>query len=317
MSLVCFEAAVRHSSYTRAAEELFLTQSAVCRQIAKLEEFLGVRLFRRVRRGIVPTAAGLAYSKKVANSLNLLERDAVEVMYKGEIGGELTIAVLPTFAHKWLVPKLTDFRRKHPGVTLNLVTRTRLSILDEPNIDAAIFAGDGHWAGCTCHLVFREELIPVCSPEILNGHDRSDVDFTALTLMHLDSRPYAWKNWLAANGVSVLHETAGPKYDVFSLLIEAAAHGLGAAMVPRFLVENDLHSGRLVELEAPADLSNKDPAAPPIDKATTNYFLVSSERNGDNLMLNLFSEWLLQMIGRAPTGAAAADLIIAPDNQVH
>jgi LysR family glycine cleavage system transcriptional activator len=294
-TLTCFEASARLSSFTKAADELALTQSAVCRQNSKLEDYLGVRLFQRTRRGVIPTPAGVAYSKKVGTLLDALERDAAELMYQGERGGELTLAVLPTFAHKWLLPKLASFHEKYHRITLNLITRTQLSLLDEPHIDAAIFAGGGQWSGCESHFLLREELAPVCSPLMARTGNRfKPADFARFRLLHLTSRPYAWRAWLEARGISLPNKTAGPRYDIYSLLIEAAANGVGIALVPGFLVERDLAEGRLILLKTAKPMKHKDIPKQMPSEATTSYYLVCPENKHVNHAFVFFRSWLLK-----------------------
>src|SRR5690606_32520964 len=118
--LLCFEASARHESFTKAAQELSLTQSAVYRQVVGLEALLGVKLFRRARHGIVLTEAGQNYSRRVARQLDAVERDALAVIGRGEASGAVDLAVVPTFATRWLLPRLPDFRAQHPGIVVNL-----------------------------------------------------------------------------------------------------------------------------------------------------------------------------------------------------
>ncbi len=167
-ALVAFESAARHQSFTRAAEELALTQSAVCRQIASLEEFLNVELFRRSRRGVKLTEAGLSYARRVAAQLDAVERDTLAVM--GQQGAmNIELAVVPTFATQWLLPRLKEFQRLHPQVTVNLTNRTRPFLFADTDFDAAIYFGDGDWSGTAAHLLMRENSMPVCSPPCSTG----------------------------------------------------------------------------------------------------------------------------------------------------
>lgn len=141
-ALSAFESAARHQSFTKAADELAVTQSAICRQIAALEDFLGLKLFRRTRRGVALTEAGTSYAKKVTSRLDEVERDTLELMAKGGHGGTLELGVVPTFATKWLLPRLPSFAQGHPGITLNLTARTRPFLFDDTPFDAAIHAGE-------------------------------------------------------------------------------------------------------------------------------------------------------------------------------
>ena len=167
-ALVAFEAAARHQSFTRAAEELALTQGAVCRQIAALESFLGVALFRRTRRGVTLTDSGLSYARRMAAQLDAVERDTLAVM--GQQGASsIELAVVPTFATQWLLPRLKDFQTLHPQITVNLTNRTRPFLFADTEFDAAIYFGDGDWSGTQAHFLMHEQAVPVCSPRLLGG----------------------------------------------------------------------------------------------------------------------------------------------------
>jgi LysR family glycine cleavage system transcriptional activator len=246
-TLLALDAAVRHSSFTAAAEELPLTQSAICRHIASLEDYLAVELFRRTRRGVVPTEAGRAYGQRVSLWLDGIERDTLELMSRRGAGGELTLAVVATFAQCWLLPRLPDFGRQHPQITLNFMTRTRPFLFQDTNIAAAIFGGEGAWEGTERVFLLSEQLIPVASPA-LTGHRNALLpkDFSRHRLFHLDTRPLAWRDRLRRAGVPVANDMAGPRFDLYSLIAEAAVQGLGIGLVPRFTVERDLRHGRLV-----------------------------------------------------------------------
>jgi len=248
-ALVAFEAAARHQSFTLAAEELALTQSAVCRQIAALEAALGVKLFRRTRRGVTLTPAGAEYGRRVAARLAALEADALDVA-AGD-GGErhvIELAVVPTFATRWLLPRLPALARAAPQLQLNLHVRTRPFLFDGSGLDAAIHAGDGRWAGCRCVPLFGERLVPVCSPALVpRGERLSPAALGRLPLLQQTTRPDAWRRWFAHAGVEVDGDLRGPRYELYSMSIEAAVQGLGVALVPDLFVADELASGRLVQ----------------------------------------------------------------------
>ena len=172
-ALACFEVAARHESYTRAAQELFLTQSAVSRQIQALEEFLGVQLFRRTRHGVVLTPAGAHYGRQVARWLQGLERDTLDVMaHQGE-GGALSLAAVPTFATRWLIPRLPQLAQAHPDIVVHIDTQTRPFLFADTTFDAALYAGTpeqvAHWPGVQAQLLMHEDVVPVCSPRLLES----------------------------------------------------------------------------------------------------------------------------------------------------
>jgi DNA-binding transcriptional LysR family regulator len=285
-ALVAFESAARHQSFTRAADELALTQSAICRQIAGLEGFLGIELFRRSRRGVKLTEAGLAYSRKVAAQLDAVERDTLAAMgQQGAMGIEL--AVVPTFATQWLVPRLMDFQRLHPEVMVHLTNRTRPFLFADTAFDAAIYFGDGEWSGTEAHYLMPEHPLPVCSAELLAGRAQfSAAELAALPLLQQSTRPYAWRQWFAAQGLSVPHDLGGPRYELFSMLAQAASHGMGVALIPPFLIQRELAEGRLVPAH-PAALHSSDKA----------YYLMIPERKAESAALRAFRDWLLAVAG--------------------
>ncbi|HSI49417.1 MAG TPA: LysR substrate-binding domain-containing protein [Ideonella sp.] len=251
-ALAAFEAAARHQSFTKAAHELAVTQSAVCRQIATLEDFLGLPLFRRGQRGVLLTDAGQRYARSVAARLDEVERDTLDLMSQaglGEAVGSLELAVVPTFATQWLLPRLAGFQAQHPGVTVHFTPRTRPFLFEETTLDAAIHAGDAFWPGTAGEVLMREHLIAVASPALLAGRTmNSAADVATLPLLQASTRPYAWRLWFESLGLKVDHDMAGARMELFSMLTEAAAQGLGAALVPRLLVERELAGGRLVQL---------------------------------------------------------------------
>lgn len=282
-ALVAFESAARHQSFTKAADELALTQSAVCRQIAGLEEFLGIELFRRSRRGVKLTEAGLAYSRKVAAQLDAVERDTLAAM--GQQGAQgLELAVVPTFATQWLVPRLKEFQRLHPEVTVHLTNRTRPFLFADTGFDAAIYFGDGDWSGTEAHYLMPEEPLPVCSPELLGERTQfAAAELASLPLLQQSTRPYAWRQWFAAQGLNVPRDMSGPRYELFSMLAQAAMHGMGVALIPPFLIQRELDAGLLVPAHPAALLSS--------DRA---YRLMIPERKVESAALRAFRDWLLQ-----------------------
>lgn len=295
-ALVAFEAAARHQSFTRAAEELVLTQSAVCRQIAALEAFLGVELFRRTRRGVLLTEEGLSYSRRVAAQLDAVERDTLAVM--GQQGStSLELAVVPTFATQWLLPRLKDFQRLHPEVTVNLTNRTRQFLFADTEFDAALYFGDPDWPGTSCSFLMRENPVPVCSPELIAPHTALDARSTAarqiaaLPLLQQSTRPYAWRQWFGSLGLQVEGDLSGPRYELFSMLAQAAMHGMGVALIPPLMIERELAEGRLIVPLEHAYLS---------DKA---YYLIVPERKAESAALRAFRDWLLGEAQRYRRGA--------------
>lgn len=280
-ALIAFEASARHQSFTRAAEELALTQGAVCRQIAGLEQFLGVALFRRSRRGVLLTEAGTAYAAKVAAQLDAVERDTLALM--GAQGAmSLELAVVPTFATQWLLPRLKDFQRLHPEVTVHLTNRTRPFLFADTGFDAAIYFGDGDWSGTDAHFLMHEHLMPVCSPALLGDQPASAQRIAELPLLQQSTRPYAWRQWFAAQGLSVARDMTGPRLELFSMLAQAACHEMGVALIPPFLIQRELADGSLVVA-----------IDRPVPDGGRAYYLTVPERKVESAALKAFRDWLL------------------------
>ncbi|MDE1948035.1 MAG: LysR family transcriptional regulator [Burkholderiales bacterium] len=281
VALSVFESAARHQSFTAAAAELALTQSAVCRQVAGLEAFVGVKLFRRTRRGVVLTEAGEHYSRSVRPRLDEVERDTLDLMAHGGAGGAIELAVVPTFATKWLLPRLPAFQRENPGLLVHLTPRTRPFLFEGTPFDGAIHAGAGAWPGTESRLLLREHLVAVGSPALLGGRRRlRPAEVARLPLLQQGTRPQVWRQWFESLGVEAPQALAGPRLELFSMLTAAALHGMGAALIPPFLIESELASGQLVPL-----LEHEFPS----DRA---YFFIAPLHKADNAALACFADWL-------------------------
>lgn len=281
-ALVSFEAAARHESFTKAAEELSLTQSAICRQIASLEEFLSVGLFRRSRRGVKLTEAGLSYSRRIATQLDAVERDTLSVM--GHQGvNVIELAVVPTFGTQWLLPRLKDFQGKHPEATINLTNRTRPFLFADTDFDAAIYFGDADWSGTESHRLMGENPMPVCSPAMLGARSSlSAQDLAEMPLLQQTTRPYAWRQWFNSLDMAVARDMTGPRYELFSMLAQAAMHDMGVALIPPFLIQHELAEKRLVIANSHQISSSKA------------YHLMIPERKTESASLKAFRDWLVQ-----------------------
>lgn len=258
-ALASFDAAARHQSYTRAAQELSLTQSAVSRQIGALEVFLGVALFRRSRHGVLLTDAGVQYARQIAPRLQALERDTLEAMagpVGGALGGSVTLAAVPTLAARWLIPRLPDFAKRHPEVVVHLETRTRPFMFADSQVDAALYASAptqiAQWAGTQAVALMPEVLLPVCAPAWLAGRPSLNIsELAAVPLLQQSTRPDAWRQWFDAQAMpleelSRAKTLAGPRYEQFSMSAAAAVSGMGVALMPSLLVESELARGELV-----------------------------------------------------------------------
>ena len=288
-ALLCFEAAARHESYTRAAQELALTQSAVSRQITALEEFLGVTLFRRTRHGVALTERGAEYAIQVAQRLQNLEQDTLDIMSPQSRSGTVHLAAVPTFATRWLIPRLPQLAAQHPEITIHLETRTRPFMFSDAIFDASLYAGTvqqvANWAGTRSVRLMDEDVVPVCRPHWLAGQAALTPQALAqLPLLQQTTRPDAWRLWFEAVAVSAPHALAGPRFELFSMTAAAAACGLGVALVPRLLIEPELQRGELVVACTQAPLSERA------------YYLITPERDGERPAVSLFRDWMLTQV---------------------
>jgi len=281
-ALLAFEAAARHESFTHAARELFLTESAISRQINTLESNLGVRLFVRVKQRVVLTRAGRVYGAQVRRALESLDRDTLSIIAHGSGGGYLELAVLPTFASQWLIPRLGDFNARYPDVRVNMGVRTETFAFTDTHFEAAIHYGKPTWPGTSADFLFREEVIPVCAASLLEHPVSSPPDLLDYPLLHSTTRPDGWATWFANLGVEDNRTMQGVRYELHTMLLSAAAAGLGIALVPRFFVDTEAQTSRLI---VPFD-------APAVAEAA--YYLVYPTELSHGKPLASFREWLLQ-----------------------
>lgn len=284
-ALLCFEAAAQHCSFSRAAQTLALTQSAVSRQITALESYLGVTLFERTRHGVALTLAGQQYAGKVAQRLHGIEQDTLEIMRGHRADDDVRLACVATFATQWLIPRLPLLRKKHPDMTVHIETRTRPFLFADSAFDAAIYAGTqeqvNQWAGTRHRLLQDEAVVAVCSPALLGRRRAFSAQAIAqLPLIQQSTRPDAWHAWFEAMQVDAPLAHIGPRYELFSMACAAAAHGMGVALVPRLLIETELARGELV-LAHPSPLPSQ-----------RHYFLLHPDQTDLPLSVQRFSQWL-------------------------
>ncbi len=282
-ALAAFEAASRHGSFTRAAEELNLTQGAVSRQVAHLEQVLGVALFQRIRKRVSLTPAGAAYATEIREGLSRLAAATVSAMAFRGATGVLHLAILPTFGTRWLIPRLPRFTERHPGITINFTTRLVPFDFSREPIDAAIHFGDPVWPGAILHRLMGEEVVPVAAPALVARIGlASPADMLRAPLLQQSTRPRAWASWLEQQGLPPERALMGPRFEQFAMVSQAAVAGLGLAIVPRFLVEEELRAGSLVI---------------PFDRPVTGsggYYLVYPEARAEWPAVIAFRDWLLE-----------------------
>ena len=286
-----FEAAARHGSITKAAEELHVTQSAVSHQVKALEDWLQMALFRRSGRVLKLTDAGEYYADTLGIALDQMARATRRLQTMDARSGWLTVHCMPSFATKWLVPRLGAFRKSHEGIdvwinTTDIFIENDLRFNGFPfdeDIDVFIAYGDGRWDGVHAVRFMEEVIFPVCSPALLSGEKplRKPADLKEHTLLH-DDLPEDWNVWLAAADVTGIDPEKGPGFDDSSMVLQAAAAGQGVALGRSVLVEEDLQSGRLIK---PFDLIL------PTDNA---YYVVAPEGGEDAPKIVAFRNWLLQ-----------------------
>lgn len=278
--LTAFESAARLHSFTAAAQELHLTQSAVSRQIRALEDLLGCELFVREKQTVRLSAAGAAYAREVRESLARLGQ-ATLAMRANPQGGVLNLAILPTFGTRWLAPRLPLFLAGHPGVTVNLATRLEPFSFRSEGLDAAIHFGTADWPDAEFEPLMSETAVPACSPQLRRQYRfRKPQDLLSAPLLHVASRPDAWRRWLAAMGVAASASVPGMRVDQFALAAQAAMAGVGVALLPRFLMREEFDQGRLV------------PAVDAEVASDERYYLVWPAGRGAHPPLAALRQWL-------------------------
>ncbi len=285
--LQAFESAARHQSITLAAQELNLTQSAVSRQIQELESQLGVVLFNRVRRRIELSAAGRKFRPQALRLLQQAEELVIQTITAANATSIFSIAVLPTFGSRWLIPRLSSFIALHPGISLNIATRDGPFDLTENALDAAIHYGAPSWPKATCRFLFNETVVPVASPLLLRREELQGLSgmevLARAPLLHLSTRPRDWTVWF--EHVADHSPTGfGHRLEHISSLISAAVSGLGVALAPKFLLEDELASGTLIILS--------DRQLP----TQASYHLVVPDHDAQNPLATSFYDWLTAQI---------------------
>jgi LysR family glycine cleavage system transcriptional activator len=279
--LKAFEAAARHESFTRAAQELCVTQGAVSHQVKALEAELGVRLFQRERQRLVITEAGRAYLDVVRDAFDRLAA-GTERLLQRQNSGVLTVSTSPDFAAKWLVHRLGRFLEAHPGIDLRVSATLHHVDFAREDVDLAVRHGDGGWAGLDATRLCAEQLFAVCSPKLLGGRRgiRKPADVLRFPRLHLDDRT-AWSRWLEAAGVPDAEPSLGPVVNRASMLIDAAADGQGVALARTTLAATDIINGRLVR---PFPLALR---------LAKSYWIVCPKATAALPKIALFRDWLI------------------------
>ncbi|WEV50202.1 LysR substrate-binding domain-containing protein (plasmid) [Acinetobacter sp. ESL0695] len=277
-SLQAFEAAARHGNFARAAEELSLTEGAISRQIGRLESLLNCKLFDRVGSRVKLNAVGQNYAHHVRETLDRLDRNTQYIQGLPEGTKSLEISVLPTFASRWLIPRLGDFQKKYPDIMLNITVRTDPFILTGSGFDAAIHFENSAWAGMHTQNLLEEHLIPVCHPMLLVDSELKE-QLLELPRIHRHQNPEAWEEYAREYGISFKYPAQGVRYDLHEMAISAALAGLGIALVPSIYVENELKNGLLIAPWPESKILKKQFClVKPLEKGINNTTLVIFEK---------------------------------------
>ncbi len=285
-SLRVLEAAVRHQNYSRAAEELNLTHSAVSHQIHALEATLGMPLLKRAGRQMRATDAGRQLAHDVRAALDQLA-GALERLRGQDNANSLTVSVLPSFAAAWLVARLGGFLERHPGIDLRLESTPAVSDFRNDGVDLAIRYGTGNYEGLISEKLFDDELFPTLSPALVRrARLRQPADLARVPLLRIRQQP--WAPWFTAAGVNIAEPRRGPVFNDSELALQAAIQGQGAVLARGSLAALKLRAGTLVA-----------PFAQRIASPATCH-LVYPPQHADKPALRLFREWLHEELRASP-----------------
>jgi len=281
--MTAFDAVARTGSFTAAARELSLTQGAISRQVGALEAQLDVELFKRVRKTVQITDAGKIYAQEIHNALQAIRKASLNVMTDPLIG-TLNLAILPTFGTRWLMPRLPVFLKEHPDITVNFVSKLSPFDFQGENLHAAIHYGSPDWPGTNSTFLMSEQSVPVCSPGFLSEHPmKTNEDLKQMPLLHLLTRPDAWKSWFELDGLEPPKDQ-GMLFEQISIIAQAAVAGLGAALLPKFLIQSELDRGELeIIFDTPLTSDSGYHLITPINKS--NYAPVTA-----------FRDWILKTV---------------------
>jgi len=283
-ALRAFEASARQLSFTKAAEELFVTQAAISHQVKSLEEFLGIKLFMRKNRSLLLSEEGQSYYLDIKDVFNQLH-DATEKLLARGAKGAITVSLQPSFAIQWLVPRLNAFNLLHPDIDV------RIKAVDQPDnsltedVDVAIYYGRGRWENLHADRLQQGYLVPVCSPLLLTGNKKLDklADLTDHTLLHDTSRR-DWKRWFKEIGVKGTNVNHGPIFSHSSMVVQAAVHGQGIALAHNVLAKPEIDSGRLIK------------PFKQVLRSKNSYYVVCRENQVDIGKISAFRDWVLDTV---------------------
>jgi LysR family glycine cleavage system transcriptional activator len=291
--LRAFVATARQSTISGAARELHLTQGAVSKQVIELEQSLGLDLFLRLRGRLVLSPAGQAYLPDVARALQQLETATLNVMSQQGRGGVLNLSSTPTFAAKWLIPRLPAFQAAHPDVFLNFIPFANAPDFSQPQLDCAFRYGEGAWPNVVAHYIAGREFILIAPPKLAAAlRIRKHADIGKHTLLQHPMEPMAWIRWCEAHRVVHPNPMGGPKLDQVTAIVRAVMAGLGIGLVPRCLVDDDIENGFVVA-----------PFSEEVLATQAGYYLCYPETKAGLPTLTAFRQWMLRQAG--PPAAAS------------
>jgi LysR family glycine cleavage system transcriptional activator len=282
-ALRMFEVVARTGNLTTAAAELHVTQSAVSRQIGLLEVYLGVQLFRRERHGVHLTKAGEGYSEQVMPALEQIAV-ATEVITAKNRSDVLKVRAYTTFIAKWLIPRLPDFRKRHPSIAVRIITGLRDVDFDKDEVDLAIQFGDGQWSGITATRLFPDLIEPVCSPAFVERHGSGEELLSKGPLLVSHYRRGDWDYWLRAVGRTVDEHAERMSFSSSVLTWQAAVDGLGVAIGQTAMLRSELENGLLVH-----------PFGQPVSGENRAYWLLAPSVQRDTPKVRVFREWAMEM----------------------
>lgn len=282
-ALHAFEAAARHMSFTKAAEDLGITQSGISRQIRNLESYLGCKMFERAGPRLVLTEPGAVYFREISQMLDKLQEVSIDVVRGRKANTSLLIGTHPTLATRWMTPRLNSFFQAHGDIPFELTQAPLQTDFENSALDIAILRGISPWANARAHMLFAEEIAVVAAPSLIGRDEHLEpLDFIQFPMLQNASRPSMWLHWLRVAGLSYHGTIQGPRFPYSDVLVNGAINGLGLALVPVCYIERELANGEL-----------HMPFGGPVPSGET-YFVVYPDRKSHQQNIGIFRDWLLR-----------------------
>ncbi|NRB72707.1 MAG: transcriptional regulator GcvA [Xanthomonadales bacterium] len=287
-ALRAFEAAARNKSFKGAAEELFVSHSAISHQVRRLEQYLSIDLFRRVSRGVELTRAGRIYYPVLREAFDMID-EGTDLVLSPEAPGTLTVQVYSTFAIRWLIPRLPAFREAHPDVHVRLHTSQSDVNFEHEDVDICVMLGQRVQPDVHYDYLFSSQTFPVCSPALARGRSplREPADLAHHTIIQVYPSRHDWAHWLEQNGVEGIEPDGGLLFDSYDLALNTAIQGLGVALGLEPFVNRDLEAGTLVEAFPGARVNHRG-----------TWYLACRKEKTDNEKVCAFRDWLLAEVKR-------------------